>query len=559
MTRPIDLVHEGKKQELWQMCCGFLDLSLEQFMAIQKRLLLEQIELLKNSELGRRLMRGAMPSTVEEFREQVPLTTYDDYIPELVEKREDALPAKPVSWVRTSGKSGKSYTKWVPYSEDFASECEKVMGAVCILASCNGKGDVSHIKEHLKVLYTLGPQEYGTGFLGYLARQAIGYDSLPSNARELSFEQNMKLGFEEALYRGIHGFGGIISALVYAGEHIEQQLENIWENISISFLLAHPQALFRVARGLIKAKLAHRPALPKDLWTVTGIIGGGSDAAVFKKRAQDLWGRQPLETYASSEGALYAVQTWDYEGMTFIPNLNFFEFIPEREWFKWQLDHSYQPKTILLDEVKAGENYEIVLTTLHGGAFIRYRLGDMIKITSLRNEKLGIDIPQMLFHSRADDLIDISGFGRFTERVIWDAIENTGIPYKDWTVRKETVGDRAILHLYLELKDEYVASEKSVEAAVYDELQELDSTYHYNIYRAYGDPESVLGLKPIKVTFLPQGAFYNYISQREAEGADLGDIKPAHINPSDKVLSLLRAPKVAVEAAPAQVERVPAR
>ena len=54
MTRPIDLVRQGRKEELWQMCCGFIDLSLEQFMAIQTRLLLEQIELLKNCELAGR-------------------------------------------------------------------------------------------------------------------------------------------------------------------------------------------------------------------------------------------------------------------------------------------------------------------------------------------------------------------------------------------------------------------------------------------------------------------------------------------------------------------------
>jgi hypothetical protein len=246
--------------------------------------------------------------------------------------------------------------------------------------------------------------------------------------------------------------------------------------------------------------------------------------------------------------------------MTFTPNLNFFEFIPEREWFKWRLDPSYQPKTILLDEVKAGENYEIVLSNFHGGAFVRYRIGDIIRITSQRNEKLNIDIPQMMFHRRADDLIDISGLGRLTEKVIWEAIENSGIPYTDWTVRKEAIGDRAILHLYLELQENYVASEEAVAATVYGELQKLDSVYHYNPYSHYGAPETMLGLKPIKVTFLPQGAFTRYISQRQAEGADLGTIKPPHINPSDKVLSLLGAPRVAVEAAPViEVERVATR
>jgi hypothetical protein len=546
MTRPIELLRRGREEELWQMCCGFLDLSLEQVMAIQKALLLEQIELLKNCELGRKVMRGATPTTVEEFREQVPLTTYTDYCPELIERREDVLPAKVGRWVRTSGTAGKSYVKWAPLSAGFVGEMEKVLAAVIIFSGCGNKGDLSGFKEHLKVLYTLGPPEYGNGNLGCLMKQAVGCDSLPSHGEQLSFEQCIKLGFEEALYRGLDGFGGESSALVYAGEQISRRSGNI----NIRFLFAHPGALFLVARGLVKSKLARRPLLPKDLWTVRGIVCGGSDTTIFKKRVEELWGRYPLEAYASCEGGLCAVQTWDYEGLTFIPNLNFFEFIPEGEYFKWRLDNSYQPKTILLDEVKAGKNYEIVLTNFHGGIFVRYRIGDMIRVTSLRNGKLNIDIPQMVFHSRADNLIDVSGFGRLTEKLIWEAMENSGIPYRYWAARKGAIGDKPILHLYLELQENYVASEKAVAAILYGELQKLDSVYHYNFYSAFNDPETLLGLKPIKVTFLPRGAFARYISQRQAEGADLGTIKPPHINPSDKVLSLLGAPEVVVQTVP---------
>jgi len=555
MSRPIDLLRQGSREELWEMCCGFIDLNLEQFMEIQRRLLLEQIELLKNCEMGRKVMGGAMPETVEEFREMVPLTTYGDYLPELAEKREDGLPARVATWVRTSGTSGKSYVKWVPLSVGFVRELEKALVTEIIFCGCKSRGDLSWLKEHLKVLHTLGPPEYGTGFLGCLTKEAINCDLLPSHGGELPFKQCIELGFEEALYRGLDGFGGIASALVYAGEQIKGRTGNI----SIRSLLAHPGALFRVTRGLVRSRLARRPLLPKDLWTVRGIICGGSDATIFKKRVEELWGRHSLEHYASCEGGHCAVQTWDYEGMTFVPNLNFFEFIPEREWFKWQLDHSYHPKTVLLDEVKAGENYEIVLTNFHGGVFVRYRIGDIVRIASLRNDKLNIDIPQMVFHSRADDRIDISGFGRLTEKVIWEAIESSGIPYKDWTARKEAIGDRTILHLYLELKGNYIASEEAVAATIYNELQKLDSTYHYNQYGAYGDPESMLGLKPIKVTFLPQRAFARYISQRQAEGADLGSLKPPHINPSDKVLSLLRAPGVVVEAVPGEAERATVR
>jgi len=47
-----ELLRQGKNEEVWQKCCGFIDLSLADFMRIQKRLLLEQLELLKNCHLG---------------------------------------------------------------------------------------------------------------------------------------------------------------------------------------------------------------------------------------------------------------------------------------------------------------------------------------------------------------------------------------------------------------------------------------------------------------------------------------------------------------------------
>jgi len=556
MTRPVELLRQGRKEELWQMCCGFLNLSLEQFMAIQKRLLLEEIELLKNSELGRRMLGGAMPRTIEEFREQVPLTTYTDYLPELVEKREDVLPTKPAIWVHTIGRAGEYNTKLVPVSGRFLYEFERVAGGVGLLASCNPQGDFP-LKEHMKNLSTLGSQYYGSGAVGYMIKQALGCDFLPSNPDGTSLQEKIKAGFKEALSRGLDSCGGLFSILVYVGEMFRQGTIDI----DTRFLLSHPKASARLIKGLIKSKLAHRSMLPGDLWSLKAIVGGGTDSAIFRESVEELWGRRPLEIYAGTEGGIYATQTWNYEGMTFIPNLNFFEFIPEREWFKWQLDHSYQPKTILLDEVKAGEKYEIVITNFHGGIMTRYRPGDMVRISSLRNEKLNINIPQMVFEKRADDLIIIFGVGYLTEKAIGEAIQNTGIPYVDWTACKEVVSNKPVLNIYIELKGNYIASEQSVAASVQDELEKLDSIYHFNLYKyAYGNATKFLGLRPVAVTFLPQGAFSGYISQRQAEGAASESLRPPHINPSDEILSLLRAPKVVVETAPVtEAERAAAR
>lgn len=531
MANITELLRRGRNEELWQMCCGYIDLSLEQFMTIQRRLLLEQLELLRNCELGRKLMRGAMPTTVEEFRKQVPLTTYADYCPELLEQREDVLPAKPVQWTRTSGKSGEYPFKWVPYSHRYAQELAILMYGTGIFASCEGRGDVSKAKEHAKVVYAVAPVPYTSGVFVKVMQQEVALQCMPplDKAQAMSFEERVREGFRMALSRGFDYFFGLSTVLVVVGEQFGAQSRGL----TFLPLLAQPMALLRLIRGLIRSKSERRPMLPRDLWSVSGIMSGGADSSVLRKKIYRLWGRYPLETYACAEGSLIASQTWDYGGMTFIPNLNFFEFIPEEEHFKWRLDNSYQPRTVLLDEVEAGQNYEIVTTNFHGGAMVRYRIGDMVRIIARSNEKLGIDIPQMIFERRADDLIDIAGFTRLTERVIWQAIENTGVPYEDWTVRKELVGESPVLRLYIEAKPGCTLSERSIASTVHEELKKLD--------KDYADLEAILGVKPIEVSLLSGGAFQAYMAARQAEGADLAHIKPPHVNPSDRVLSLLGA------------------
>ncbi len=546
MPKAVELLRQGRDEELWQMCCGFISLNLKQFMTIQKRLLLEQIGLLNRCPLGNKIMRGAMPETIEEFREQVPLTTYADYSPELIEKREDILPAKPALWVHTSGRSGEYHCKWVPITAAYSHELSIIMYGIGMLSSCKGWGDTSSISECPKIAYTVAPRPYFTGALASMLQEQTPSDYLPplDEAESLSFEERVKLGFKQALSQGLDYFFGLSLVLVAVGDKFSQSSDKV----DIRPLLSQPKALFRLTKGLVKSKLSRRPMLPKDLWSVKGIMSGGLDSGVYKDKIKELWGRYPLDVYASTEGGITATQTWDYDGMTFIPNLNFLEFIPEKEHFKWQLDHSYQPKTVLLDEVKAGENYEMVITNFHGGALVRYRIGDMVRITSLRNEKLGIDTPQMVFEGRADDLLDFVVI-RLTEKVIWQAIENTGIAYADWTVFKRA--GEPVLNLFIEPKDGYRASETDVATAVYEQIMKSDNDA-YTTSQSHDDLVDMINFR-VEVTLLPCGAFANYTSQRQAEGADLAHLKPPHINPSDKVLSLLLAkpevaPKVEAEA-----------
>ena len=44
--------------EVWQEYCGFLSLSLPEYMDIQKRLLMEQVQLMSGCALGQRFFKG---------------------------------------------------------------------------------------------------------------------------------------------------------------------------------------------------------------------------------------------------------------------------------------------------------------------------------------------------------------------------------------------------------------------------------------------------------------------------------------------------------------------
>ena len=99
-------VKKQQYREVWEEYCGFLDLSIEEYMGIQKRLLEEQISVWSASGLGQKFLKGKRPQTTEDFRRAVPLTTYGDYADILLGKQTDMLPGEPVIWLQTTWEGG---------------------------------------------------------------------------------------------------------------------------------------------------------------------------------------------------------------------------------------------------------------------------------------------------------------------------------------------------------------------------------------------------------------------------------------------------------------------
>ena len=49
-------------QEIWNQYCGFLDLNMEEYMNIQKRLMEEQISLWRSSTIGKTILKETTDS-----------------------------------------------------------------------------------------------------------------------------------------------------------------------------------------------------------------------------------------------------------------------------------------------------------------------------------------------------------------------------------------------------------------------------------------------------------------------------------------------------------------
>ena len=80
----MNLEEKLKKQqykEIWQQYCGFLDLSMNGYMKIQRRLMEEQVKLWSNCGLGQSILKGKHPQNLDEdvYKRQLENNIYHCY------------------------------------------------------------------------------------------------------------------------------------------------------------------------------------------------------------------------------------------------------------------------------------------------------------------------------------------------------------------------------------------------------------------------------------------------------------------------------------------------
>jgi hypothetical protein len=525
MKTAIELLKNHRKDLFWTKYCGFLDLTIEEFMHIQERLLLEQIQLIAHNPVGRYFMGERAPRSVDEFRWNVPITSYEKY--EQFFDREDRSYPDTCIWSHTSGRSGKY--KWIPYTRRaFQKLGERVLSGI-VLAAARERGDV-RLKDGDVLVYNTPPRPYISGIVLIALNDEFNFNFIPSmeTTEAMSFQERIEKGFDVGMRSGIDILGSMSAVLVKMGERFAQGAQSG----KFSPAMLHPKTLTRMARGYMRAKMEHRSILPKDLWQLKALPCGGADTAIYRDKITYYWGVEPYEQYGSTEEGAIATQIWNKKYMTFFPDGAFYEFIPEEEFPQWDRDPFYNPKTVLLNEVVPNKRYELVLSNFFGKPLLRYRTYDVIQFPLLDDPETGVHLPQMSFVGRAMDFIDLAGWtGLIDEKMVWQSIVNTGINYVDWSIRKEASENKPHLRLYIEPVDLF--DSEIIRQKVHDSLKGLNPFY--------ADYESMLEKRALEVTLLKPGTFQKYMREKASAGADLAHLKPAHMNaPEDAIQMLLR-------------------
>lgn len=526
---------KNKQQDkIWQEYCGFLDLDNNAYMNIQNRLMSEQILLWCRSGLGKRLLKGKSPETIEEFRKMVPLTAYGDYADILLQKKGDMLPGCPVIWIQTTWEGGKHPVKVAPYTRSMLETYRNNVIACLILSTSTKKGRFN-VSAADTFLYGLAPLPYATGLFPLALNEEIGIEFLPpvKEAVKLSFSERNKKGFRLGLKKGIDFFFGLGSVAYYVSLSLSSMgkgQSKAADSKSSNSLKLSPRMFLRLMLAKYRCKREGRELKPRDIFRLKGFMCAGTDNQCYKDELEELWGLRPMELFAGTEPSCLGTETWTRNGMYFFPDTCFYEFIPEEEMLKSLEEGNYQPNTYLMNEVVPGEKYELVITVLKGGAFVRYRVGDVYQCVGLTSSEDETRIPRFKYIDRIPAIIDIAGFTRITEQCIQDVVELSGLPIENWIAVKEyNQQNKPRMHMYVELKSDAI-----INAAMSREiLKEQLSLYFKYVDQDYRDLKHILGMDPLEINILKCGTFAGYEEQKGK--------KLKHINPSAyEVMELLR-------------------
>jgi len=451
---------------------------------VQEELLKKLISTSKNTIWGREYDYKSI-NTVDEFKQRVPISTYEQiypYIERLRKGEENVLwPGEIVGFAKSSGTTaGKS--KFIPVSTDS-------------LEDCHYKGG----KDMLSVYFSLVPDSKlfegkslvmgGSGNIQEVSNttyyegdlSAILINNLPFWAQFVrtpsltialmdEWESKLELMVESTLDHDVTGLSGVPSWMLVLLRRVleksgKSSLDELWPNLEVFF-------------------------------------HGGVNFEPYRHQYQDLIKSDKMHyfnTYNASEGFFGIQDQLDNDDMLLMLDYGiYYEFIPVAEKL---LEN---PRVLSLSEVEVGVNYIIIISTNAG--LWRYKIGDTISFTSLNPYRIHITGRTKNFINAVGEEVIIDN----AEKALNIACNKTNAEIVDYTAAPFFNEDE-IAHQWL---IEFIKLPGNIDyfTETFDNaLKSLNSDYEAKRYHN-------LVLKEPLVKVMPVKTFYNWMKKREKLG-----------------------------------------
>lgn len=253
------------------------------------------------------------------------------------------------------------------------------------------------------------------------------------------------------------------------------------------------------------------PRIWPDMCSV-GSIGAGGFVG-HTERLRTFLGpdvRIDFMVYAASEALMAAAPVDDKPEYVLLPDSCFYEFVP--------MDSDDEDTTYTIDQLEVGRDYEIIITNLSG--FYRYRIKDVIRVLGWHG-----NLPLVAFVYRKNQMLSIAGEKTNDEALLWSVqqtAKDVGYRFADYCVYPDTDSDPGRYIVLLE-------PDRQLDPAEVPHIRDVLDGYLGQANPSYGKKvqTGVLGPLELRISQIETHALYRDIMI--GKGVSSNQLKPVRV------------------------------
>ena len=473
LTKTVSLLFRSRQEKIGKFA--------QEAEAIQRKQLHALLTTAARTEWGRKYDYRSIRS-YEDFRERVPLQTYDDikpYVKRMINGERNVLWPSAVRWYAKSSGTTHDKSKFLPVTPEILKKCHYKGGFDCVaLYLRNTPGSHFFSRKGLILGGSHSPSPLNAdahcGDLSAVLLQnlnpLVNLIRVPDKRIILmdEWENKIRAIVETTWKEDINSLSGVPSWMLVLIKAVlkktgREYLTDVWPHLEVFF---HGGISFEPYRDQYKA------LIPSDTM-------------------------QYMETYNASEG-FFGIQDdpSDHSLLLMLDYGIFYEFIPMSEV------GSEHPTLLPLEAVETGKNYAMVITT--AGGLWRYLIGDTVRFTRLSP-------PKFVISGRTKHFINAFGEELMVDnadQAIAIACRETGAKVKEYTAAPLFMLDKAKgRHQWFIEFDRMPPSVDAFANLLDATLQRLNSDYEAKRYKE-------ISLQPLEIIVAREGTFYEWLKQK---------------------------------------------